>query len=311
MERMKTSPQKQLPSKTQRHKLFGSVTPGPRTKPVEKNQMADLQNTKKDFLFDLDAVGIANVKHPIQIKSTLQPNTQTSIGTFQFSSSIDKASKGTNMSRFTEQLNKYYTEGFTANFTTLKRFTKELSSRLKQQDAAIEVSFPWFFARSGPSSDLSGLNHADVTLKVSYDIAKGYSISGALSVLITTLCPCSKEISEYSAHNQRGLVSMEVSLDETFNENEFDWKEMLLEAAESNASARLHPVLKRPDEKIVTEHAFENPRFVEDMVRLVAADLYEMTFVKKFKVTCRNEESIHMHDAIASVSYDKQKEFAE
>ncbi len=311
MERMKTSPQKQLPSKTQRHKLFGSVTPGPRTKPVEKNQMADLQNTKKDFLFDLDAVGIANVKHPIQIKSTLQPNTQTSIGTFQFSSSIDKASKGTNMSRFTEQLNKYFTEGFTANFTTLKRFTKELSSRLKQQDAAIEVSFPWFFARSGPSSDLSGLNHADVTLKVSYDIAKGYSISGALSVLITTLCPCSKEISEYSAHNQRGLVSMEVSLDETFNENEFDWKEMLLEAAESNASARLHPVLKRPDEKIVTEHAFENPRFVEDMVRLVAADLYEMTFVKKFKVTCRNEESIHMHDAIASVSYDKQKEFAE
>src|SRR5690625_6641076 len=83
-------------------------------------------------------------------------------------------------------------------------------------------------------------------------------------------------------------------------------KEQLLEAAESNASSRLHPVLKRPDEKVVTERAYENPRFVEDIVRLVAADLYELPFVNQFKVTCQNEESIHMHDAIASLSFDKQ-----
>lgn len=306
MERIKTSPHKQLPNKIQRHKLFGSVMPGPKTKPVEKINMADLQNTKEDFLFDLDAVGIANVKHPIRINSNLKPHTQTSIGTFQFSSSINKTSKGTNMSRFTEQLNKYYTEGFTADLSTLKKFTKELTTRLKQNDATIEVSFPWFFERSGPMSNLSGLNHADVTLSTSYDIDNGYSMRASLSVLITTLCPCSKEISEYSAHNQRGLVSMETSLTDDFDEKNTDWKEMLLEAAESNASARLHPVLKRPDEKVVTEHAFENPRFVEDMVRLVAADLYEMDFVTKFKVMCRNEESIHMHDAIASLTYDKQ-----
>lgn len=306
MERIKTSPQKQLPTKAQRHKLFGSVDPGPKTKPVEKHQMPDLQNTTKDFLFDLDEVGIANVKHPVTVKSDLQPNNQTSIGTFRFSSSIDKTSKGTNMSRFTEQLNKYYTDGFTADFATLKKFTKELADRLKQQDASIEVSFPWFYERSGPSSDLPGLNHADVTLSVTYDINKGYSMQGTLSGLITTLCPCSKEISEYSAHNQRGMVTMEAAFTDDFAEADIDWKKMLLAAAESNASARLHPVLKRPDEKMVTEHAFENPRFVEDMVRLVAADLYELEFVRKFKVMCRNEESIHMHDAIASVSYDKQ-----
>ncbi len=306
MERMKTSPHKQLPNKIQRHKLFGSVEPGPKTKPVEKNQMADLQNTKKDFLFDLDAVGIANVKHPITINSNLKPHTQTSIGTFQFSSSINKTSKGTNMSRFTEQLNQYYKEGFTADFATLKKFTKELATRLDEQDATVDVSFPWFFERSGPMSNLSGLNHSDVTLHVTYDQDTGYSMRASLSVLITTLCPCSKEISDYSAHNQRGMVSMEISLTDNFDDNNTDWKEMLLEAAESNASARLHPVLKRPDEKVVTEHAFENPRFVEDIVRLVAADLYEMDFTSKFKVMCRNEESIHMHDAIASVSYDKE-----
>ncbi|MFD1037876.1 GTP cyclohydrolase FolE2 [Virgibacillus byunsanensis] len=305
MDKIQTFPNKSLPNKALRHKLFGSVEPGPRSKPVEKSDMADLQNTKKDFLFDLDAVGIANVKHPIVIKSKLKPTSQTTIGTFQFTSSIDKSSKGTNMSRFTEHLNMYHEKGFTADFKSLKQFTKELAVRLKQKDATTIISYPWFFERRGPHSNLPGMNHADVTVTVSYDKKAGFDMKASLSGLITTLCPCSKEISEYSAHNQRGRVTMEVDLDESFDEDHMDWKELLLEAAESNASARLHPVLKRPDEKMVTEQAYENPRFVEDMVRLVAADLYEMNFVTQFQVVCRNEESIHMHDAIASVTYNK------
>ncbi len=305
MDKTKSFPKKQLPDKVQRHKLFGSVQPGPRTKPSEKKGMADLQNTKRDFLFDLDEVGIENVKHPITVTSSLDPKEQTTIGTFKFSSSIDKASKGTNMSRFTEQLQSYYQKGFTIDLLTLKTFTKDLAGRLKQSDAEVEVSFPWFYERRGPHSNLTGMNHADITINVKYDNVEGYTIQASLSSLITTLCPCSKEISEYSAHNQRGLVKMTVSLAEDFDENLLDWKESLLEAAESNASSRLHPVLKRPDEKMVTEQAYENPRFVEDMVRLVAADIYEMPFVTKFSVQCRNEESIHMHDAIASVTYDK------
>lgn len=296
----------QLPNKKERHKLFGSVKPGPKLKPTEKNQMSDLQNQKKNFMFDLDAVGIAKVKHPITVRSTLDPITQTTIGTFKFTSTIVKESKGTNMSRFTEQLNMYHQQGFTADFATLKVFAKELTKRLEQDDATIEVSFPWFFERRGPQSDLAGLNHANINMIISYDIKKGFTINTSLSVLITTLCPCSKEISEYSAHNQRGQVIMDVSFTDGFDENTVDWKAALLEAAESNASARLHPVLKRPDEKIVTEQAYENPRFVEDIVRLVAADLYEMPFVTKFKVSCQNQESIHMHDAIASVTFDKQ-----
>ncbi|MDC3425917.1 GTP cyclohydrolase FolE2 [Aquibacillus sp. 3ASR75-11] len=299
---------KQLPSKVERHKIFGSVEPGPKTKPSEKEQMADLQNAKKDFLFEIDAVGIANVKHPIKVQSQLLPTSQTTIGTFTFTSSISEDSKGTNMSRFTEQLNEYHADGFVINIATLKQFTKELTGRLKQNDAIVEVSFPWFFERRGPSSDLAGMNHANAGIKVMYDHDNGYDIEVSLSGTITTLCPCSKEISEYSAHNQRGQVEMKVTLTDAFDEQKVDWKQSLLEAAESNASARIHPVLKRPDEKMVTEQAYENPRFVEDIVRLVAADLYELAYVEKFHVFCKNEESIHLHDAIASISYDKRTE---
>lgn len=299
---------KQLPDKEQRHKLFGSVKPGRKYKPTEKNDMSDLQNLEQDFLFDLDAVGITNVRHPILITSRLTPKQQTTIGTFQFSSRINKTSKGTNMSRFTEQLNIYHEKGFMVNFSTLKEFTKELTARLEQDDSTIVITFPWFFERRGPHSNLAGMNHADITVTVTHDIKRGFSIHASLSVLITTLCPCSKDISEYSAHNQRGRVSMDISFSDDFDEDKYDWKEVLLEAAESNASARLHPVLKRPDEKVITELAYENPRFVEDIVRLVAADLYEIPFVSKFKVTCQNQESIHMHDAIASVSFDKQRD---
>jgi len=311
MDKLNTISRKRLPNKEERHKLFGSVVPGPRTKPTEKSQMPDLQNVQKDFLFDLDVCGVSNVKYPIAVHSELKPETQTSIGTFSFSSTIEKTSKGTNMSRFMEQLNQYHENGFAADFATLRVFTKELAERLEKPDAEIEVSFPWFYERRGPQSGLAGMNHADVLLKARYDEETGYSFSATLSVLVTTLCPCSKEISEYSAHNQRGHVTMHVDFTEGYDDVLTDWKALLLEAAESNASSRLHPVLKRPDEKVVTETAYENPRFVEDMVRLVAADLYEMPFVKKFQVICRNEESIHMHDAIASLSYTKSDDEVE
>ncbi|WP_176694489.1 GTP cyclohydrolase FolE2 [Paraliobacillus sp. PM-2] len=298
-----------LPSKYERHKLFGSVEPGPKVKPTEKGVMADLQNTQNDFLFDLDAVGIANVKYPVKINSDLNPSLQTSVGEFSFSSTVSKNSKGTNMSRFTEQLHAYLSDGsFDLSISNLKVFTKELAERLKRNDAFLEVSFSWFFERKSPSAAFSGLNHADAYIQINYNKDFGYDIITGLTGTITTLCPCSKEISEYSAHNQRGKMTMEIELNKDFDESVVDWKTFLLEAAESNASARIYPVLKRPDEKMVTEQAYENPRFVEDMVRLVAADLYEQDFVQAFHVICRNEESIHLHDAIASITYDKTNE---
>lgn len=298
---------KQLPPKEERHKLFGSVEPGEKTKPTEKRDMPDLQNVKKDFLFEIDHVGIANVKHPIQIESGLVPNQQTTVGTFTMTSSIKQDHKGTNMSRFTELLHEYSNgQAFPLTISQLESFMKHLTEKLEQQNAYITVSFPWFFERSGPASGLSGMNYATATIDAQYDKTDGFTSYLSLDGTITTLCPCSKEISEYSAHNQRGNVSIKVLVNEKYDERVSDWKVDLLEAAESNASARIHPVLKRPDEKMVTEQAYENPRFVEDIVRLVAADLYELEYVDYFKVSCQNEEAIHLHDAIASISYDKR-----
>jgi len=293
-----------LPSKAERHYLFGSVNPGPKKKPTQKHEMHDLQNQKNNFLFPINKVGISNVKMPVHVNSVLQPIQQTTIATFTLTSSLPSDHKGTNMSRFTEQLEKYRQQGLTLNLLTLHDFVKELSDRLEQTDTKLEVEFPWFYERQGPSSGLIGLNHANAKIDIFYSEETGFTNEVTLSCGVTTLCPCSKEISEYSAHNQRGFVTMKACLLNDYDEKE-DWKKVLLNAAESNASACIHPVLKRPDEKAVTEQAYENPRFVEDMVRLVAADLYEIEWFTSFTVECRNEESIHLHDAIAALTYIK------
>ena len=306
MNKIDTSSHRVLPNKQERHILFGSVEPGPKTKPTKKAEMADLQNTKKDFLFDIKEVGISNVKYPIVVQSTIAPITQPTIGTFKLTAEVDRTSKGTNMSRFLEQIERSNSNGFQVDFSSLLHFSEGLKTRLEQEHVAVEVSFPWFYERTGPSSGSVGLNHAEAAIKVDYTDMNHVTFHATLTAYVTTLCPCSKEISEYSAHSQRGKVTMEIAFTDDFDDQEIDWKEALLHAAESNASAMIHPVLKRTDEKYVTETAYENPRFVEDIVRLVAADLYDLSYIKQFKVTCENEESIHLHDAIATIEFDKE-----
>jgi len=124
-----------------------------------------------------------------------------------------------------------------------------------------------------------------------------------MKIGVTTLCPCSKEISMYGAHNQRGFITMQAKVDETAISD--NWKHDLKNIALSNASAPIYNVLKREDEKFVTEEAYQNPRFVEDLARLVAADLEEVHWIKHYKVTCENEESIHLHNAIAVIESNK------
>ena len=126
----------------------------------------------------------------------------------------------------------------------------------------------------------------------------------AMEAKVTTLCPCSKEISEYSAHNQRGVITVKTYLNREATLPS-DYKEVILDAMEANASSILYPILKRPDEKRVTERAYENPRFVEDLIRLIAADLVEVDWIEGFDIECRNEESIHQHDAFAKLKYRK------
>lgn len=217
-------------------------------KPSEKEKMPDLQNIREDFLFEIDAVGITNVKIPVSVTSTLNPKTQSTIATFTLTSTLPRDVKGTNMSRFTEQLELYRRQGFTLNFSQLHDFVKELSERLGQRDAKLEVSFPWFYEQTAPSSSLAGLNHADARILLSYQHENVVERTVELTCAVTTLCPCSKEISEYSAHNQRGFIKMTTVLTDNYDES-VDWKVVLLHAAQSNASAVIHPILKRPDEK--------------------------------------------------------------
>ncbi|MBM7095256.1 MULTISPECIES: GTP cyclohydrolase FolE2 [Alteribacter] len=293
-------------TKPERHVLFGSVPPVKGVKPTGKEEMADLQNKDEDFLFSLDAVGVASVKHPVVVISNRAPYEQATVGTFSLTTSLRQDKKGINMSRLTEVLHEYQEkDGLRLTLEQLSALAKELADRMEQEAAIVEVSFPWFFTRESPVLKKPGMMHADAHLTVSYHEEKGISVRGGLKAAVTTLCPCSKEISEYSAHNQRGYVTIEAHLD--LQQLSRDWKEIFLTAAETNASSLLYPVLKRPDEKAVTERAYENPRFVEDMVRLVAADLYEEEGIIKFTVECRNEESIHLHDAVASVTFDKTK----
>ncbi|WP_100406898.1 GTP cyclohydrolase FolE2 [Bacillus solitudinis] len=294
---------KALPPKAERHRHFGSVDPTFGTKPTEKEKMPDLQNKPDDYYFPIQQVGISKVKYPVMIESDLAPTIQTTTAEFALTTSLEANYKGINMSRLTEQLHIYF-QTHMLSIETLREFTTILAKEMKQKAANVRVSFPWFFTKASPSVGLEGMAHADVTYDVTFDEKTGYSSIMTLTAAVTTLCPCSKEISEYSAHNQRGFVTMTVTTDET---DASDWKAVLLEAAESNASSILYPVLKRPDEKAVTEHAYENPRFVEDLARLVAADLYEHESVLAFEIECRNEESIHQHDAISRLSFTKNK----
>ncbi|MEC1259765.1 GTP cyclohydrolase FolE2 [Bacillus swezeyi] len=293
-----------LPAKPERHRRFGSVEAIKGTKPTDKENMSDLQNMPNDYFFNIDHVGVSNVSHPIQIESSAIPHTQTTIGSFSFTTNLDKSRKGINMSRLTEQLQRYHEKNWTVDLNTLKDFTKELADNMEQQSASVSVSFPWYFQRRSPETELPGLMHADIHMKVSYKENTGWAQTVGMTSHVTTLCPCSKEISEYSAHNQRGIISITAHIHDKA-EMPDDFKTELLAAAETNASAKLHPVLKRPDEKRVTEQAYENPRFVEDIIRLTAADLYEMDWISAFDIECRNEESIHMHDAVARLSFSK------
>jgi GTP cyclohydrolase I len=287
-----------LSTREGRWKHFGSVDPIEGTKPVVKEEMTDLQSTNKNFLFDIEEVGIKNLVYPVQIDDY-----QTA-GTFSFSTSLNQDEKGINMSRILESVEKHYDNGIQLNFTSLNEVLRTLQTSMGQSSAGVDVSGKWFFNRFSPVTNIKAIGNADVTFGLAID---GDAITRkelTINAAVTTLCPCSKEISEYSAHNQRGYVTVKTYLDKDTALND-NYKEIILDAMEANASSILYPILKRPDEKSVTERAYENPRFVEDLIRLIAADLVEFEWIEGFDIECRNEESIHQHDAFAKIKYRK------
>ncbi|MDQ7109652.1 GTP cyclohydrolase FolE2 [Staphylococcus cohnii] len=287
-----------LSTREGRWKHFGSVDPIEGTKPTVKEEMKDLQSTNKNYLFEIEEVGIKNLVYPV-----LVDRFQTA-GNFSFSTSLNQDEKGINMSRILESVEKHYDNGIELDFDSLYRLLRSLQERMEQNAAGVDVSAKWFFDRYSPITNIKAVGHADVTYGMAVNKENITRKEITLQAAVTTLCPCSKEISEYSAHNQRGIITVKAILNnETILTD--DYKEKILDAMEANASSILYPILKRPDEKSVTERAYENPRFVEDLIRLIAADLVDFDWIEGFDIECRNEESIHQHDAFAKIKYRK------
>lgn len=240
-------------------------------------------------------VGIKDIRHPVRVKDRSQGEQHT-IAQFNMYVELPHDFKGTHMSRFVEILNNYEPEISVQSF---KKMLNEMTARLEADTGHIEMTFPYFINKAAPISGVKSLLDYQVTLEG--EIKKGtHTMTMKVVVPVTSLCPCSKEISRYGAHNQRSHVTV------TVRTNAFVWIEDLVELVEKQASSELYGLLKRPDEKYVTERAYDNPKFVEDMVRDVASLLNADDRIDAYVVESENFESIHNHSAYAMIEKNKR-----
>lgn len=250
----------------------------------------DVQSTEDKRKIAINKVGIKDIKHPVKIKDK-SGFEQHTVANFNMYVDLPHNFKGTHMSRFVEILNKYEKEITVKNFNQI---ILEMTKRLEAQTGHIEMSFPFFINKQAPITKVPSLLDYQVTFKAE---CKNNNISMwvVVNVPVTSLCPCSKKISKYGAHNQRSCVTLSANI------TDFVWIEDLIELVEKEASCELYGLLKRPDEKYVTEKAYENPKFVEDMVRDIAAQLNKDNRIQAYKIESENFESIHNHSAYAMI----------
>lgn len=249
----------------------------------------DIQSLKDERNIKIDKVGVKNVRYPI-IVSDRENGTQPTVANIDILVELPHQHRGTHMSRFLEVLNKFHKKTFIDN---LDVFLAEIKSELQADKAYVVIRFPYFIRKKAPVSKIESLLSYECFFEAHLD--DEYHLTIGVEVPVTTLCPCSKEISKYGAHNQRSSVIVKVIF------KEFMWLEELIEIVESSASCEIYPLLKRIDEKYVTEKAYENPSFVEDIVRDITLKLLNDKRIVSFKVESENFESIHNHNAYACV----------
>ena len=265
--------------------------------PTPPTSIEDVQNTPDIRHLAINKVGIKSIRHPVMVKDKTG-GVQHTVAMFNMYVHLPHNFKGTHMSRFVEILNMNEREISIENFESILR---EMVKRLEANSGHIEMHFPYFINKAAPVSGVTSLLDYDVTFIG--EICDGkYDITVKVLVPVTSLCPCSKKISDYGAHNQRSHVTVTAKI------NDFIWIEDIINLVEEQASCQLYGLLKRPDEKYVTEHAYDNPKFVEDMVRDVAAQLNEETRIDAYVVESENFESIHNHSAYALIERDKLKD---
>ncbi len=253
--------------------------------------LTDVQSMRDTRNIPLNRVGIKNIRYPITVLDKVKGRQHT-VANVNMYVNLPHQFKGTHMSRFIEILNEYRRE---ITIQTFEEILSAMKERLNSQEAHLEIDFPYFIEKSAPITGVKGLMEYSCglhgTMKDELDMML------IVKVPVTTVCPCSKEISDFGAHNQRGEVRVWVRF------KRFLWLEDVIEVVEGCGSSQVYSVLKRPDEKFVTEEAFKHPVFVEDMVRAVYEGLKERPEITWFAIEAENFESIHNHSAYAYAVY--------
>lgn len=252
--------------------------------------MIDIQSLKDNRNVEIQKVGIKNIRYPIIVldKANGHQNVVASINMFV---NLPHHFKGTHMSRFVEILHKHRGQ---INLQNFSKILEDLRNKLKAESAHLQVTFPYFIEKGAPITGAKGLMEYSCEFSGSLS-RKSRDFYVGITSPVTTLCPCSKEISDRGSHNQRGLIFVKLWY------KKFFWIEDIIALIESSASCEVYAVLKRPDEKYVTEKAYDNPMFVEDVVRSIALKLDAHPNISGYGVEAETMESIHNHSAYAYI----------
>jgi len=249
----------------------------------------DLQSQADDRNIPIDRVGVKGLRYPITVLDRARRKQHT-VASVNMYVNLPHRFRGTHMSRFVEILSEHRDA---LHIDTIGDILEKMKDRLDAEEAHMEVAFPYFIEKKAPASGTASLMEYGCTYVGTLGRTRDFVLG--VSVPVTTVCPCSKEISDRGAHNQRSVVTIQARF------REFVWIEELVETAEASASCPIWPLLKRSDEKEVTERGYDHPRFVEDVVREVALRLDKDPRITWYRVESENMESIHNHNAYASI----------
>lgn len=255
--------------------------------------LKDVQNAPDDRGIAIQKVGVKDVHLPLLIK-TQSGTFQSVLASIMLTVDLPQEYKGTHMSRFIEVLHDWSAKPLSS--PEMEAILRDICRRLDARRGHLAIMFKYFCEKSAPVSGLNSLLDVDVVFRGDYDAAGHYDFTLGLAVPFTSLCPCSKEIACYGAHNQRGLMRVDIQL----RRGHFIWIEDLAALMEAQGSAPVYSLLKREDEKFVTEWAYDHPKFVEDVLRDLVLALRQVPHVVRFKVACESYESIHNHNAYAA-----------
>lgn len=258
-----------------------------------KAPLVDIQSTRDERNIPIDRVGVKKVKYPMHVRER-DDGMQQTVGEFTLTVDLPRQFKGTHMSRFLEVLGEHNHD---LSPETIPSILDRLREKLDSDTAHLEVRFTLFREKAAPVTGKVGMMGYECGFLATGGATTDFVL--LLTVPVATLCPCSKEISSYGAHNQRGYVSVRIRPEGVL------WLEDVIDIIEACGSTALYPVLKRPDEKWVTEKAYDNPRFVEDMVREIALRFDQEDRILSYEIEVENHESIHDHNAYAYLKRDK------